>query len=349
MIRLLSAVLVSAVAVSTQEPLPRLVPLEPTLGCVACDGPETFGVVLAVSVGIDGALAVADRDPPHVRLFEADGALRTTFGRSGEGPGEFGVPGGVALLESGRLVVADFRWMHVGVFDQDGSVLRTYDVESTTSVLAGDPTGRWVSWQVADWTTMSAGVSLLSPDGAMNVPLASTVDRIVDDEGEATALGLFATAPGPDGRVALGAPPVYRILVLRPDGSTLHEIRRDIPRTARTDEEIEAREEALRRGPAGARAGNPEGAARPEVDPLRPHFQVDGLAYDTGSRLWVRTPRGGPGRTVFDLFSAEGEYVGELPLEVELETFTIGGDVLAGVVEDRVTGVPRVMRWRIEG
>lgn len=347
MIRLIPGVLMTAVvAVPAQEPLPRLLPLEPALGCAACDGPEAFGAVLGLAVGVDGALAVADRDPPHIRLFEPDGSIRTTFGRSGRGPGEFSTPSGVALIEGGEIAVSDFRWTDVRVFSEDGDVVTTHEVESTTMALEADPTGRWITWQVADWTTMSAGVTLIGPDGTRSVPLPTTVERVMNQEGEAAGAGLFAAAPGPDGRVAVGTPDVYRFLVLRPDGTTLQEIARDIARTERTDEEIAELEERLRRGPA-ARADNPEGAARPEVDPLRPHFWGDGVAYDAEARLWVQTPRDGPGRTLFDVFAAEGAYLGEVRLDVELETFTIGGDVLAGVVADPATGVQTVRRWRV--
>ncbi len=352
--RWLIAGLMGALAPSSAyaRQVPELVPIEPAVGCLTCDGPTAFGAIQGLALAPDGAVVVTDRDPPHVRIFEPDGSPRAAFGRSGRGPGEFGMPGGVAALEDGRLLLADFRWTHVGVFAADGALQETIPVASTTSRLTGAPNGRWAAWQVADWTTMSAGVSAIdvagADTGAAHTPLPTTAERVLDAEGRPAALGLFASAVGPDGRVAVGSPWHYRFLVLAPDGTELHTIARDVPRTERTADEIEELRRQLARGPAG-RADNPEaGAGPPDVDPLRPHFLVDGVAYDGRARLWVRTARGGPGVTVFDVFAASGAFLGEVRLAGDLRRITIGRDMLAAVVADASTGVERVLRWWIE-
>lgn len=347
----LVSVLASAPVAAQQ--VPELVPIEPAVGCLACDGPAALGAIQGLALAPDGAVVVTDRDPPHVRIFEPDGSLRGTFGRSGRGPGEFGMPGGVAVLEDGRLLLTDFRWTHVGVFDADGAVEGTIPVASTTSRLTGSPNGQWAAWQVADWTTMSAGVSAIDREGVdaglASTPLPTTADRVLDAEERPAALGLFASAIGPDGRVAVGSPWHYRFVVLGPGGSELHTIARDVARTERTADEIEALREQLLRGPAG-RADNPEaGAGPPQVDPLRPHFLSDGVAYDGHGRLWVRTARGGPGVTIFDVFAASGAHLGEIRVDHDLRRLAIANGVLAAVAADPATGVERVLRWRIEG
>lgn len=69
--------------------LPELVPVA-RFGCVECEGPEQLTPV-AIGLGEDGLVYEMDQYEPHVRVFDADGNLAATFGRSGQGPGEIQV------------------------------------------------------------------------------------------------------------------------------------------------------------------------------------------------------------------------------------------------------------------
>lgn len=329
--------------------LPILESMGAPLGCLACSDARAFGAVMGLSVRPGGGVAIADRDAPMIRLFAADGSLETAFGRHGEGPGEIRRIESVAATAAATFVASDYMARALTEFDEEGSLVELHTVESTVMGLRTGPAGRWFAWQVADWANFTASVHLRASDGSHSgVPLPTTAETVVDDMEEAAAAGLFAAAPGPDGRVAVGHPKVYRIQVFAPEGSLLHTIDRNIARTPRTTAEIEELEEALNRLPSAP--GSPEaGARRPAVDPLRPHFQGHGLAYDGVGRLWVRTARAGPGATRFDLFDADGGYLGEVELPVFLGTFAVGHGVVAGVVADPASGVERIHRWRIAG
>lgn len=329
--------------------LPTLEPVGEPIGCAACADTRAFGAVMGLSMRADGGLAVADRDEPMVRLFAPDGSPEAAFGNRGGGPGEIRRIESVAATAAGTYLVSDFMGRALTEFDGSGALVELHPVESTVMGLRAGPTGRWIAWQVADWATFTAAVHLRAVDGSHDgVPLPTTAGTVVDAEGEAAAAGLFAAAPGPDGRVALGHPMVYRIEVRDRDGALLHAVARDIERTRRTPAEIEALEAAFDRMPTVA--DNPEaGARRPDVDPLRPHFRGHALAYDDRGRLWVRTARAGPEATRFDVFDARGAHLGEVDLPVFLGTFTVGHGVLAGVVDDPATGVQRIHRWRIAG
>lgn len=319
-----------------------------TVGCLWCEGPEAFSSILAVSLPPDGSLVVLDTHAPMVRVFDAAGRSTATFGRKGEGPGELSLPSGVAALVDGTLLVGDLRGTSLTHFAPDGSLLGTHPAERTVMGLRSDPTGAWVAYQVADWTAFTGAVHLLGGSVELaGAPLPTTDGVLVDDEGRPAAPGLFSAAPAPDGRVAVASGAEYRIVVLDPSGVRVREIRRNVERTRRTEEEIAALEDRLSRGPGG-RPGHPEsGASRPEVDPLRPHFGLRALAWDGAGRLWARTERGGPGSTVFDVFSPRGDFLGEVRIEAPVGAFTLGGDQLAGVVTDPELGVERVRRWRV--
>jgi hypothetical protein len=215
--------------------------------------------------------------------------------------------------------------------------------------VQGSPGGAWIAVEVPDWATFTSSVHLLDADlEPRGVPLPTTEEAVVDGEGEPASPALFATAPDASGRLAVGHGARYRIAVLARDGRLLRELTREVERVPRTEAEMEALREALRRGPAGARADHPEaGASLPEPDPFHLHFALDALAWDGRGRLWVRTYRGGPEATVFDLFGPEGDYLGEVEVPARIGAFTLGGGTLAGVMPDHETGVERVGRWRL--
>ncbi len=322
----------------------RLEPLPP-IGCLVCEGPRAFGRVDWLAALPDGGLVALDRDPPVVRIFAPDGTVRAAFGRKGEGPGEFLTPSGVAVLGD-RIVVADIRRPVLSELTLDGRYVRGVSAEQTVGDLQGSPDGKWAVYQEARWTTMSAAVYLLTPGSDSAQPVLHDTENVVEDEeGQAASVGTFSSAPGPGGVVAVGHGGVYRITVLDRSGKRLREIRRDIPRARRTEAEVEEIRERVDQ--ARARLGrNPEGQGRPpEVDPLRMHFRPGALAFDEGGRMWVRTERGGPAATTFDLFDPSGAFLGEVRLQVRLHAFTLGPKMLAGVVRDPETGTDALHRW----
>lgn len=347
-------VVAPAQAAAAQTAPLTLEPLDP-IGCLACEGPTSFGTIRAVAVTPDGGVVVADRDPPMLRLFDAGGEPVRGFGRRGEGPGEFRFVSGVAVLPDGGLLVSDMMTPRLTAVGADGALRGTERLDAPVMRLAGSPDGRHVAAQAAQWTTMSAAVHLVDGSGrVVATPLATTEGRILDDEGRPVAPGLLSMAVDAAGRVAVAEGHAYRIPILDADGAEVDVIARDIPRSERTDAEIAELADALARGPgareAVAAGGRASDAPRPpEVDPLRPHFAPGALAWDGAGRLWVRTARGGPGRTVFDVFAPDGSFLGELPVEVEIGAWSVGRGLLVGVTEDADLGVQTVVRWRVVG
>lgn len=76
------------------------------------------------------------------------------------------------------------------------------------------------------------------------------------------------------------------------------------------------------------------------------------LRADSAGHIWIRTERGvGSGATIFDIFSEEGEFLGEVTLPVEVKSpgagFDVAGDYLATVHLDEATATELVTLWRI--
>ena len=340
-----------SVAVSAQA-LPRLQSVGPPggVGCAMCDDATAFGRIQGIALLSDGTTVVVDRDEPMVRLLDPDGGVVAAWGRTGDGPGELRMPLDVAVTSRDGILVADAMKTRLVAFDRNGTPSRDVPLTQTAMDVRGSPEGGWIALQEARWATMSGAVILLDDQPRQHsTPLGDTRDGLTDGNGDGATAGTFSSAPGPDGRVAVSLGDEYRVRVLNPDGTPLHEIRRDIARVRRTAEEVAAIREDRERARRTRGGGHPESAgAEVEVDPLHPHlFSRDALSYDGEGRLWVRTPRGGPTKTIFDLFDSTGAFLGEVVADRALTDFFLGKETLVGVTEDRDTGIQRVMRWRL--
>ena len=97
------------------------------LGAEDGDGADVFGSIGQVVRLTDGSIVVFDRQPPEVKVFGPDGALRTRFGREGKGPGEFdpGTVSGLHLIPGDTLAVADQLGRRIQLFSPDGALLDT--------------------------------------------------------------------------------------------------------------------------------------------------------------------------------------------------------------------------------
>lgn len=101
------------------------------LGALEGRPEEQFGRVVGVAPLVDGGVAVLDGQAAEVRLFDADGAYRTSFGSRGDGPGEFQSPIELALLPGDTLAVYDAVPRRITRFGSDGALGRITTLEGT--------------------------------------------------------------------------------------------------------------------------------------------------------------------------------------------------------------------------
>lgn len=324
----------------------------PSIGCTSCAGPERFGTIEGLSVDGEGRIYVADGEGPHLRVFGPAGASLLTALPEGEGPGEARSIHGVALLTGGRIAALDYLTRRVTVLDERGSLLETHRVEGFPQGIYGAPD------RAGFWTIET---NFRAPETFAFWPSETLTPAQVRPNMEGTGLEaselafrFFAAAAGPGGRFAIGDGEVaYRIRVVGRDGERLYDAERQIPRRAKSVEQIEAeraeRASAMHRLMARQGADNPEGSALSadvDIDPLYRYFLVDDLAFDEGGRLWVRRPGGDDGRTAFDLFSPTGRFLGEVEVEGRVSRFAVGGGVLVAALLDELD-VATVRVWEI--
>lgn len=85
--------------------------------------PGEFAKPTGVAVDQDGNVYVADTWNNRIEVFDADGNLIRTFGKSGDGPGYFARPKGIAIDSDGHVWVADGMQDRVQVYTPEGRLL----------------------------------------------------------------------------------------------------------------------------------------------------------------------------------------------------------------------------------
>ncbi|MBT8395370.1 MAG: 6-bladed beta-propeller [Gemmatimonadetes bacterium] len=135
--------------------------LVPEVSIGVFDGPEEyiFGSVVSMAMADDGTIYVMDRQVPALRVYNADGTYRTTFGRKGEGPGEYLQPdGGLNVLSDGRIVLRDPSNARIQVYSPEGEAIDTWRIRG------GFNTSRRM---VVDQEDRSHALVLLDPDASV--------------------------------------------------------------------------------------------------------------------------------------------------------------------------------------
>ncbi len=150
--------------------------LVPEVSIGMFDGPEeyVFGRIYSLALAPDGTIYVMDRQVPALRVYDADGSYRTTFGREGGGPGEYRRPdGGLAVLSDGRILLRDPGNARIQVYSPDGESLDTWRIRgnfNTSSRMMVDTLDR--AYQIvlldpeADVRDWEIGLARILPDGS---------------------------------------------------------------------------------------------------------------------------------------------------------------------------------------
>jgi hypothetical protein len=138
-------------------------------------------------------------------------------------------------------------------------------------------------------------------------------------------------------------------------GAAIPAIERTVERVRRTAAEEAALRARMGRAMGAVRAAAEQAAGRATAGApvihstdlsLKPHFAVDGLRYDGTGRLWARTMRGDETRTLFDVFSPSGAFLGTVTVDGEVQHFAFGGRWMLTSGE-KADGVPVVTRWTV--
>lgn len=315
-----------------------------------------------------GRILVLDGTEATATVLDGAGRVLLRVGGRGGGPGELRTPdrvepdagGGLAVLE--RRPAAVHRWDSTGAF----AGRRELRVESRWGSALVDwgprlPEGRAVRLVSPDPTDPSRGrsaVHVAGPDGHLGRAVVSweregTRSGLPEVFGARRSWTAVADEHGA-GRIVVARGDRYQIARYDLSGRIRSVLRRGVGRTPVT---AGLRERALDRFTEHARRGGAPGgmAARlreriPVADVLPAIGGVWASAPD--GRLWVGLP--GPGEAdgppavvrAYDVFEADGEYLGNVPAPPGFRLRRVRGDLLYGSRLDEVD-VPAVRVYRL--
>lgn len=242
-----------------------------------------------------------------VYRFDRTGRLASSFGRRGQGPGELQWPFFSGVSKNGEAAITDFGVKFI-VYDRDGAVLQERRLERQTTRVDPLRNGKYLAFRPRpELMTADAFVNVLTLcDGEFKD--LKLLDRLEWPTDNSKQIPFFMWRVSGDGIIIANQARGYELWVYNLDGDLVRKIRKEY-RPVRVTKEIK---EAIL-GPGYQRAGSSQGKYFP--DPLPPLNQ---FFIDDEGRIFVMTyePGPDPGEYLWDIFNADGVFIGRKALNV---------------------------------
>lgn len=286
----------------------------------------TFVDLVDLEVDAQGRAFLLDRGANEIRVFGPDGTPVRTIGRYGRGPGELNWAQGMTFDPSGRLWVLNQNNARYTVFDTSGVLLREYPYPLGSTRYTGWLGSFSPSGALFDWTWTQNGNSL--------------VRRVAEYD---TTTGNFVGTPtlirwpvGPPlwlvtRTASLGwwaaSAAEYRVYLLSFRGDTLRIVQRD-----------DYQPVPLGPSHTGASAVPPVVTGGQVMEPPAYQRIAASIIEEASGHLWIAhwSPVESQ-RTMLDVFSPEGEFLGPVEVPYRLDGNprpVIRGGRLYAVVRD---------------
>ena len=350
-----------------------------SIGEAAGDPDYQFGQIAGLDVTSDGRILVLDNQAQHVKVFSADGVFERTVGQAGSGPGEFG-PGAAVLMvgAADTVIVPDAG-------NQRVNVILLGEGESTSFPLSFEE-GIPMRWQVSNSGSLVVqrrALNLPNQD-AVNVDLiarqaydGTIVDTLLTPpRGDTFSFGgglpeFHFFAPEPiwtllnDGTFVHAVNNEYRISAAGPDGSVTRVITMPSEPVPVSEQDIEIITGLIMRlmeeqgVPPQALEGIEQGISYEDFFPA-----FTQMRNGPEQSLWVQrigvpsdmtedeqenwNPLLDQGSDEWDVFDADGRFMGFVTMPERFTPFSLKGDLFFGVWRDEFE-VQYVKVYRVTG
>lgn len=342
----------------------------PDVSIGTLDGDERYQLFRVVDALVlsDGRIAVANRGTSEIRVYDADGQHRDSWGGEGEGPGEFTGLSTMWQWRGDSLLAWDSRVRRATVFDGEGTLGRTFPLNSDDRVATSDlvgvlPDGRLLtrgSFIFTDGDSPSGlqradrPYSLAGPEGDIEASLGDHVGAetyaLVSPQMVMVTSHPFARRTIEavwGGAILLSASDRYELNTFDTTGALVRSVWREHNLQVVTEQHMSTFVES--RVDRADETRRPQILQQYEDMPLVETFpafdevQVDGLDH-----LWVRDyvppPEEGQRWTVFD---PDGRVMGWIETPPGFRVMEIGEAYVLGVATDDFD-VEHVQRWRLD-
>jgi len=345
------------------------------IGAVEGEPEYQFGNIAGIDADSDGRIYVLDQHAQEIRVFDAEGKLLRTMGRAGSGPGELSPGAGPLFVVRGDTVlVPDFLLQRVNWFL--GEEVGSFPLLMAEGMPVGwgtTPDGR-----VAHRLVRFPFPGQPQSDGPTETPIiAHRTDGSSDTlamlpgsqsfriQGGGLQVRLFEPEPvwdiAADGSIITAMSTDYSIAVRRPGGALVRVIRKPFERAPVTAEDREAFLKLFR--DMWKQMGlSPEQIMFAEQSvSFADHYPAFArILAGPGNTIWVQQVKTAAlakelgasfnpqdsGAPRWDVFDADGRYLGVVEFPANFSLMTFEGDVVYGVMRDELE-VQYVARLRV--
>jgi hypothetical protein len=275
------------------------------LGEPEAKGDYAFNGIITLAVDGQDNIFVLDYKDSHIKVFDRTGKYLRTIGRKGQGPGELNSVRSAAIeRSSGALLVLDMGSRRISCFDVQGKYLKSLPFKGDIPVtMALDSKGQiYIVEAILSDKESSYAFKKFTPD----LNTASTLVKGPTGVSPTGAADAFRPIPtftiDAKDQFIYGFPKTYELQYFGTDGKPVRRILKDYQPVEVTSAEIE---EVKKDTPPGIK-----------VDFGKNHAAFRKIFSDGEGRLFVQTfekTKTGKGR-VFDIFDADGRFMGTVPL-----------------------------------
>lgn len=337
------------------------------IGTLAGDPDYLFSQISGIAGLEDGRIAVFDQQGQHFRIFGPDGTHLTTVGRPGSGPGEFALGGGPLLVIPGdTIIVPDVTNQRVNRYDAQGTPIDSYPLDFST--------GLPLAWAVRDDGLIANQLRPLNLPGTEEVDpndrivIRTSDGTIVDtvlvlESGgsiQITAQGGQRTIFAPEplwtlsgDRVVYGVTNDYRVFQYGPDGALQRVFTKPFVDRLVTEGDQQMLRDAIDGFLEELGLSPPQREASQQAIGFAETYPAFGLVRGgPDGTTWVqhiRTPdqmteeelesfnlQLGFGSNVWDVFDAEGRFLGPLEMPFGFQPVSFEGDRILGIWRDEM-------------
>jgi hypothetical protein len=347
------------------------------IGTTGDDPNYQFGQIAGIDVGADGSIYVLDQQSRNVRVFDAQGKYVRTLGGPGSGPGELSALTVGLLVTGDSVLVPDMGQQRVTRYLSDGTVVGSFPTPITEGISV-----RWehaAGGRIVQQTRFMSfpGQAAVEPkdllllrdfSGAiLDTVLTLPAGKTLQSNAQGMSVKFFDAEPvwtmGQDGIVYYAMNNVYRIQGYTADGALKRVVIKDVERKPVGESDKTAFLNMMKK--LFASQGVPQAAVDQALSIMSfaeyyPAFAT--LLGGPEGTLWVQRIQTADevmgsadaadfnpqdlGAPTWDVFDADGRYLGEVRLPAKFTPLRFMGDQIWGSQRDELD-VQNAVRLRV--